>query len=256
MPDMLRHVAKIANTDQRCVVAFMQIPGREDHALVIPVDNLPPRMEQAVMDVLNTPEGQNEETFAVALSRRLLPDNGQNILEALHKTGRLTAVPTEQVLMMPRPNQPIKLSSILEKLNRLPNQEGMGIMEDYAKTKFNPHLANQQANVNEQNRNIARNLLIGAEMMEADAKRKRDEAYTYDPSLRPMTATAPIAPIAPPYESTPNEIAVEQNPPELVAMIVQLMERVEAQDKVLAELLSQTTSDVHELPVKRRRRQV
>ena len=50
--NMMRHVAKIANTDQRCVVAFLQIPGREDHALVIPTDSLPPRTEQAVMDLL------------------------------------------------------------------------------------------------------------------------------------------------------------------------------------------------------------
>src|SRR5882672_6561871 len=115
---MMRHVAKIARTDQRCVVVFMQIPGREDHALVVPTDSLPPRFEQAVMDVLQSPQGQQEENFGVVLSRHLLPDTGQNILEALHTQNRLLPVPVQQVLMMPTPNQPVKLSSILESLGR------------------------------------------------------------------------------------------------------------------------------------------
>src|ERR1700750_8161 len=121
--NMMRHVAKIANTDQRCVVAFMQIPNREDHALVIPTDNLPPRFEQAVMDVLKSPEGQQETDFGVVLSRHLLPDTGQNILETLHNQGRLVPVSVHQVLMMPTPNNPVKLSAILETLGRLPDQQ-------------------------------------------------------------------------------------------------------------------------------------
>ena len=186
MINLMRHVAKIANTDQRCVVAFMQIPGREDHALVVPTDNLPPRIEQAVMDVLKSAQGQQEENFAVALSRHLLPDTGQNILEALHAQKRLVPVPVHQVLMMPSPNQPVKLSSILESLGRLPNQQTQGLMQEYATEKFNPHLNNQQVTSNENSRAIARNLIIEAEMLELDARRKRDQAYGIDESLRPQ----------------------------------------------------------------------
>lgn len=191
MMNMMRHVAKIANTDQRCVVAFMQIPNREDHALVVPTDNLPPRIEQAVMDVLKSPQGQQEENFGVALSRHLLPDTGQNILEALHAGSRLVPVPVQQVLMMPTPNQPVKLSSILESLGRLPDQQTKGLMEEYAVEKFNPHINNQVASSNENQRLIARNLIVEAELLELDAKRKREQAYGIDPSLRPPVM-API----------------------------------------------------------------
>jgi hypothetical protein len=184
--NLMRHVAKISNTDQRCVVAFMQIPGREDHALVIPTDNLPPRMEQALMDVLKSPQGQQEENFAVALSRHLLPDTGQNILEALHAQKRLLPVAVHQVVMMPSPNQPVKLSSILESLGRLPDQQTQGIMQEYAVEKFNPHLNNQQVTTNENSRAIARNLIVEAEMLELDAKRKREQAYGIDEKLRPQ----------------------------------------------------------------------
>jgi hypothetical protein len=251
--EMLRHVAKLANTDQRCVVAWMQIPNREDHALVIPVDNLPARLEQAVMDVLRSPEGQNEETFAMVLSRNLMPDTGEDLLKTLHSTNRLVAVPVSQVLMMPRPNQPVKLSTVLEQLGRLPRQDGL--LEQYAETKFNPHVANQQAESAENNRSIARNLLVEAEMLEADARRKREQAYGYDGSLRPkvvgngharleavppLEAERPILPLgdvqtAPVVEPIPVVEPPEQNA-ELLAMMSKLIERVEVQDKLLSEL--------------------
>jgi hypothetical protein len=187
--NMMRHVAKIANTDQRCVVAFMQIPNREDHALVIPTDNLPPRFEQAVMDVLKSPEGQQETDFGVVLSRHLLPDTGQNILETLHHQGRLVPVSVQQVLMMPTPNNPVKLSTILETLGKLPDQQSKGLMEQYATEKFNPHVHNQIASTTEQSRSIARGLLVEAEMLEIEARKKRDQAYKIDANLRPQTET-------------------------------------------------------------------
>ena len=183
---MMRHVAKLARTDQRCVVVFMQIPGREDHALVVPTDSLPPRFEQAVMDVLQSPQGQQEENFGIILSRHLLPDTGQNILEALHSQNRLLPVPVQQVLMMPTPNNPVKLSSILESLGRLPDQQTQGLMHEYAVEKFNPHLNNQMAESNENTRSIARNLIVEAEMLEMEARKKRDRAYGIDDSLRPQ----------------------------------------------------------------------
>src|SRR5262249_99720 len=161
----------------RCVVAFMQIPGREDHSLVIPIDNLPPRFEQAVMDVLKSPQGQQEEDFALALSRHLMPDNGQNILETLHTKGRLMPWPLHQGLMMPTANQGVKLSSILENLGRLPDQQTQGLLKEYATEKFNPHLHNQTVASTEHSRSIARGLLVEAEMLELEARKKRDQAY-------------------------------------------------------------------------------
>ena len=253
--DMLRHVAKVANTDQRCVVVFMQIPGREDHALVVPIDNLPPRMEQAVMDVLQSPDGQNEETFANALSRNLMPDTGQDILQTLHTNNRLVAVPVSQILMMPRPNQPVKLSTILEQLGRLPDQQSRGLMEDYAVNKFNPHQHNQQAETSEQQRSIARNLLVEAEMLESDARRKREQAYGYDGSLRPKPLYStekldnfdPPTPVMDMLVETQAESLFVPEPPapdtELLGMMSKLMERVEAQDQMLLAMQAKVAKD-------------
>jgi len=204
--NMLRHVAKLANTDQRCVVAFMQIPGREDHALVIPIDALPPRFEQAVMDVLKSPQGQQEEDFAVALSRHLMPDTGQNILETLHVQGRLMPVSVQQVMMMPTPNNPVKLSTILESLGRLPDTQTRDLLKQYAEQKFNPHEHNQTVATTEKSRSIARGLLVEAELLELEGRKKREQAYQMDASMRPTIysdtslrySPEPAAPIVPP----------------------------------------------------------
>lgn len=190
--DLMRHVGKITNTDQRCVVAFMQIPNREDHALVIPTDALPPRYEQAVMDLLKSPEGQNEECFAMALARRLMPDTGKDILATLHEHSMLMAVPISRVTMMPMPNHPVKLTDILAQLGRH-TRAGDEDMKSSQETKFNPHAQNMSAESAEQRRNIAQNLLVEARMLEADANRKRESAYGYDPSLRP--SSPPPAPV-------------------------------------------------------------
>lgn len=186
MIDIIRHVAKVANTDQRCVVAFMQIPNREDHALVIPTDNLPPRFEQAVMDILKTNEGQTEETFAKVLSRHRMPDSQESVLEALHKQGKLVAVPVSNILMLPRPNQPVKLSFILEQLGRLQQN----VPDQFITEKFNPHTANQRADMSANSRAIAQNLMVEAEMLEAEARKKRKTAHDYDPTIGALNGAA------------------------------------------------------------------
>lgn len=179
--EKMRHIGKIANTDERCVIAFMQIPNRADHALVIPTDTLPPRFEQAVMDILKSAEGQNEETFAIALSRRLMPDTGKDILTTLHENRMLRAVPCNRILMMPLPNQPIKLTDILARLGRLRSDDA------YEHTdKFNQHTTNLRAGNDEQQRGIANNLLVEARLLETEAQKKRELAYSYSPNLRPV----------------------------------------------------------------------
>ncbi len=184
---MTRHVGKLANTDQRVIIAYMQLqPPKHDHALVIPVDNLPPRFEQAVMDVLKTTEGQQSMPFAEVLGRRLMPDTGTTILESLHRQGKLIPVPVSNILMLPKPNMPIPLADILAQQGSLSVPLQNNVSSQYENDKFNPHLANQKAETAEKKRAIARSLLRQAEEFEAIAKQKRAEAYAADPTTRPV----------------------------------------------------------------------
>jgi len=183
-----RHIGKIRNTDQRCVIIFMQLPGREDHALVLPTDNMPARYEQAVMEILESQEGQAEETLADALNRRILPETGQTVLAALHLNKMLEAVPVDNVLMMPRPNMPFPLRQVLTGMGRaIPNTAETTLVETQ---KFNPHLANQKAATVHESAGIANNLLAEAADLEAEARRKRERAYQYAPHLAPVTDAA------------------------------------------------------------------
>jgi hypothetical protein len=184
-----RHVGKIASTDQRCVVAYMQIPSREDHALVIPTDSLPPRYEQAVMDIVESNEGQADETLANVLGRRIM-ENGKSVLQSLHELGKLQAVPVSNILMLPQPNMPFPLEHILNGLRRNIPQNTNPRYADVAMQKYNPHTTNQRADGVEEATGQARNLLIEAEMLQEEADRKRKQAYQIAPHLEP-NATSP-----------------------------------------------------------------
>ena len=170
---MKRHIGKIRNTDQRIVVVFMQIPGRTDHALVVSTDNLPPKFEQAMMDVVESAEAQGEPTLGTVLSRRLFADSGRSLLETLHNAGLLRAVHVDQVIMLPQPNMPFPLRKIIEQIG---DTSALTTPSPVADDKFNPHTNNVQARSGEEKAAIARNLLIEAEMLQAEADRKRAQA--------------------------------------------------------------------------------
>lgn len=257
----------MARTDQRLIVIFMQIPDREDHALIVASDSLPPRFEQALMQVVQSPEGQNAQDLGTVLARRLMPDTNASLLTTLHTAGLLQPIPVDNIVMFPLPNQAYPLRKILESMGRLitppapqpfqnpyeqqftdplanqspyaadlgpdpndprflteaapeyadPYAEAAALAQQnpyapqpspyaqppvatgdvYSQTdRFNQHVQNQNAAVNERNFGIANNLLIEAQMLESEAKRKREQAYAQAPSLRP-------APPAPPRPAAP-----------------------------------------------------
>lgn len=253
-----RHIGRMARTDQRLIVIFMQIPDREDHALIVASDSLPPRFEQALMQVVQSPEGQNAQDLGTVLARRLMPDTNASLLTTLHTAGLLQPVPVDNIVMFPLPNQAYPLRKILESMGRLiqpqtpqfqnpygdqfadplanqspygtdlgpdpndprflaesaseyadPYAEAAALAQQtnpyasqppvatgdiYAQTdRFNQHVQNQNAGVNERNLGIANNLLIEAQMLESEANRKREQAYAQAPSLRPAPPPAPRA---------------------------------------------------------------
>lgn len=195
---MKKHTAKMKNTDQRCVVVFMQLPESPEHALVIPTDHLPPLFGDALNKVLESPEGQNTPVLAHVLGRRLMPD-GTSMLAAFHEAGFLTRVAIDNVVMMPKPNMPFPLRDIIKSMGgTVPMSDSVsGEPARVEENKFNQHTANQQANGADQNRNIALNLLAEAGDLESIARSKREKAYSHDPSLRPRSVDdAPLTPFS------------------------------------------------------------
>lgn len=185
---MKRHTGKILTTDQRCVVAYMQIPGRETHALVVPTDTLPPRVEQAIMEILESDEGQGEETLGNVFARRLMPDTGVNVLQSLHEGRYLTAVPVSQIVMLPKPNMAFPLSKVLEDMGRAAPDTSTILGDNYG-----AHEHNDKSEVRADVRMTALNLIAQASLLEEDAGRIRERAYATDPSLRPVERKVEVA---------------------------------------------------------------
>jgi hypothetical protein len=185
---MKRHIGKVINTDQRCLVIYMQIPGKESHALICPSESLPDRIEAAVMSLVDSSEGQNEPVLAGVLGRRLLPETGKTVLQSLHEAGLLHAIPIDNMVMLPMPNMPFPLRGIIEQMGGTvpqPETEADKAVKAAAEVKYNPYGHTADLEATDNNRAIAANILAEAIMLEDEAFRKREQAYRHNPSLRP-----------------------------------------------------------------------
>lgn len=187
MSDITKHVGRIKSSDQRCVVVFMQLPDDLEKALIVNVEALPERYEQLVMEVLNSPEGQQSSNLADTLTRRIVPETGgSSVLMELHKRGFMRAEPIDNIIMFPKPNTPFPLRDILKAMGKLDGVEAPVVVDqDQGVDKFNQHVANKNATVTEEKMATAMNILAEAEMLQIEANRKREQAYKIAPQLRP-----------------------------------------------------------------------
>lgn len=185
MSTFKKHVGRIRNTDRRCVVVYMQIPGNEDNALVIDTDALPDRFHDALMTIIDSTEGQQVTHLHTLLARRVMPDMGLDMMNALHTYGLLRAVPIDNVVMFPAPNAPCPLRTIVDYING--NPEAV----EEPQNLENRVLENQKADSTQAQIDIAQNILQQAADLEAEAAKKREQAYRLVPALRPQVTASP-----------------------------------------------------------------
>lgn len=198
----MRHVGKLKQTDTRCVVVMMQIPNREDHALIVESDSLPDHYHQHIMSCLESREGQANPNFGEELGRRqiFIADRGNmTILQALHEARFLRPVHIDKIMMTPTPGTAYPLRQVLESMGRIvPGGESSVLDPNVA--KFNPHLHNANLKSAEDKLSTAQGIISQAQYLELDAKRLREQAYAISPELRPaptpvyneMSSPAPV----------------------------------------------------------------
>jgi hypothetical protein len=121
MSTFLKHVGILKNTSKKVVLVFHELPGTSDQALVCDMEALPPRMHDAVMSIVESPEAQRGEIKDIyeLLSRRLFPDTGVPVINELHNRGYLIKTPQNNVYVMPRPNVQISLDVLMAEIKRL-----------------------------------------------------------------------------------------------------------------------------------------
>jgi len=97
---MLKHVGKMKHNDAKVCIVYRTLPGDSHSALVVGTSSLPDQHHNALMQVVESQDGQQANELGDALSTRFFPD-GTNMLEQLHLTGKLVKVATDKVWMTP-----------------------------------------------------------------------------------------------------------------------------------------------------------
>ena len=136
---MLKHIGR--HGDKKVVVLYRQVPGEDHMCLVVYSDLLPRMYHDAVMSCLESPVGQQAESFADALFRNMMPD-GINSLEALHKNGLMKKIATNQVIMTPTPSNTVRLDELNEILNEM--KKGEAAIKRLAEMDKNTGLSTKQ----------------------------------------------------------------------------------------------------------------
>ena len=107
----LKHVGRVVSSGKRCLVAYRTLPGEAYSCLVVPTENLPDEMHNALINLVEGATAQEAYEFAEALDRTQFPD-GSRMLPHLHATRRLIKLPTDAVEMIPAPGVTILLSEL------------------------------------------------------------------------------------------------------------------------------------------------
>lgn len=198
---MTKHTGILANTGKNVVVVFMSLPDDPDHALIVDTDALPDAFNEALRKVVDSTEGQQAENLAEVLARRMSPDGSNTtLLQKFHAAGRLQRVPVDLVTMTPRRGVNWPLRQILEAMKTAKAEEPVGFDELDPETKaqiaadlkkFNVHATNSEGETAAGKKAEAASLVRMAELLEADAQAKREQAYRIDPSLKRKAKPAP-----------------------------------------------------------------
>lgn len=180
------------------VAVVLQLPEEPDMVHVVDTDALPDEYHAGLMNIINSPEGQAARWLGEVLHRRPLAD-GKNALRTFYERNLIHKVPVDQVTLTPFPNKTVPLTDVLaqfadplsraqtaaqpvagQELDQIVAEEQRKLDESVATdSRHNQHVENLAGDQTNNNKAIANNLIAEAEMLEAEAQRKRNLANTY-----------------------------------------------------------------------------
>lgn len=172
-----KHAGKLDNTGVRVAVVFRKLPNDEQHCLIVETERLPDSYHDYMIQSLNSKEAAETNDFFEVLNRRTFPD-GLNCLTALHQRGFLRKEKISNVTMLPLPGQAVPLALINATIDNKLNEYTTGTANAAETTTVKEDLVGNPTE-------IARGLILQAELLEKDAAAKREEAYALAPELKP-----------------------------------------------------------------------
>jgi len=209
MTAFTKHVGRNKH-GSKCVVVFREIPGAEDHCLVVLSDSLMDMYHDQLMREVTSKEAQSTVDLFEVLERRTFGD-GQQMLNALHLKGLLQKYPVSEIEMQPMPNRLVPLSLVNDQIaGKVPadandvevtaedavdntgvNDTGVSVDTDSGlvkvkAAKVEPVVIGQATGQTdaEATEAAAESKLLQARLMEEDAKKMREEAYALNPALK------------------------------------------------------------------------
>jgi len=212
MPQPLKHVGRLFNTDRRVIVAFRQLPQDKDHCLVIDTDAMPDRYHDDFMSTVEEARAQETWDFYKIMQRSVLSD-GENMLQGAHKRGWLQKEPCGNVVLTPDNISKVKLIDLNAKLGGWDAKEYDASLSSAAKSAQAGKAGRKSVNTDVQASKVevqelasfgdmpsntgdqtpgvlddvglAQQLLAQANGMQTEADRLREEAFELNPSLKP-----------------------------------------------------------------------
>lgn len=183
LENLKKHSGQLSNTGVRVAVVFRKIPNDETNCLLVETERLPDSYHDYLIQCLNSKEALETNEFYEVLNRRTFPD-GLPCLQALHQKGFLRKEPVSNVSMMPLPGQKVPLELINATIDKKVDEYKA---KQNAQTQVPVELPNipDKASVVGDPAAIAKGLIMQAEVLEADANMKREEAYELAPELKP-----------------------------------------------------------------------
>jgi hypothetical protein len=199
---MIKHVGR--QGDKKVVVVFREVPEEEHMALVVYPDQLQQNLHDDLMNAIQSVKGQEAKDLGNAL-HGIVGTNGQTILNTIHSERFMKKVRTQDIIMVPAPNNP---GVRLDELNKIIRDldTGSEAAGKLAELDANAGLADPQKKAAGvaasaaamgntgvlSDEAIAQNLVQQAEQMraqmatlEAEAARLMEEAQNFNPLLKP-----------------------------------------------------------------------
>jgi hypothetical protein len=199
---MIKHVGR--QGDKKVVVVFREVPEEEHMALVVYPDQLQQTLHDDLMNAIQSVKGQEAKDLGNAL-HGIVGTNGQTILNTIHSERFMKKVRTQDIIMVPAPNNP---GVRLDELNKIIRDldTGSEAAGKLAELDANAGLADPQKKAAGvaasaaamgntgvlSDEAIAQNLVQQAEQMraqmatlEAEAARLMEEAQNLNPLLKP-----------------------------------------------------------------------
>ena len=192
----IKHVGQIVNTQKRCVVVFRELPDDPNSCLVVDTDALPDWMHDDVINASESPGAQASANFYEYAQRTVMAD-GSNMLQALHKSGRLMKTPTDNVKMTPNSAVAIGLTELNNIIREqtggtpvvTPDNSQVGMAgKDVSETVTESNIVEDTTPTTEEAmdpQDLAKSLLAQAKTFEQEAKALKTQAYELAPNLKP-----------------------------------------------------------------------